>query len=652
MTEEQSEPTARWVDHRLLIPPGWLAVDVPPLEIPDDVEGLLLLGAGSTAVPLPLPVVTPDGPVVVTPGGTLFAEAGWWRHTPDGSRTPLGPRWPPPAWQAPEVTLTPMPAGWLLGTPSELALSVAADPARPRLLFNTADSLADTLRTLPEDVELVPLLPGQGAGRPPALAAAAALGRPVRLVNGVPLHTPAGDVVVHALDAAGHPVWAEPAWLLQMLPDGREEVLSSTPPQPSLRPLDAATYGMDLGWLVRVWSDGLHAYPTGPLPPARGRATLRSATTPIGHDRSTDLDASATVEEIGPVPPPKSSVLPSRRRDPDGRYRVEVGTPGLEINDLLWPPLSALFTAALTDLPAPVDITVIGDASPWGLAAARELADRHPGDTAARPKPFLAAEPLPLTDLPSPAPAAAPPARRRRTLLVAAVVAVLVLLGVGIAAAWPGGGAPLDGGQASGEQHGLTSDPSATTTPTQARRSGSPSPASTRSGAPSASAAPSSRTTGGPSATAAPSQTVANAADGVNLAAGRSTRDSGHTQAYGSGNVTDGDAMSYWESRNGAFPQWVEVDLGAPAEARRAVLRLPPSSAWPDRTQRIEVLGSTDDKDFTSLAGAATYTFSGGSGQRVSVALPGGQWRYFRLVFTANSVQPAGQLSSLELYRG
>ena len=28
--------------------------------------------------------------------------------------------------------------------------------------------------------------------------------------------------------------------------------------------------------------------------------------------------------------------------------------------------------------------------------------------------------------------------------------------------------------------------------------------------------------------------------------------------------ATDGDANTYWESANNAFPQWVQVDLGAP----------------------------------------------------------------------------------------
>lgn len=84
------------------------------------------------------------------------------------------------------------------------------------------------------------------------------------------------------------------------------------------------------------------------------------------------------------------------------------------------------------------------------------------------------------------------------------------------------------------------------------------------------------------------------AAANADLARGRSTSESSHVQSYGSGNVVDGDANSYWESANSAFPQWVQVDLGASRTVGRVVLRLPPSSAWGSRTQTLAVQGSAD----------------------------------------------------------
>jgi chitodextrinase len=68
-------------------------------------------------------------------------------------------------------------------------------------------------------------------------------------------------------------------------------------------------------------------------------------------------------------------------------------------------------------------------------------------------------------------------------------------------------------------------------------------------------------------------------------ARGKPTSESSHTQAYGSGNAVDGDASSYWESANNAFPQWIQVDLGASTTVGRFVLKLPPPSAWATRTQ-------------------------------------------------------------------
>ncbi|WP_030512134.1 discoidin domain-containing protein [Microbispora rosea] len=82
----------------------------------------------------------------------------------------------------------------------------------------------------------------------------------------------------------------------------------------------------------------------------------------------------------------------------------------------------------------------------------------------------------------------------------------------------------------------------------------------------------------------------------TNLARGKATSESGHTQNYGSGNAVDGDASTYWESANNAFPQWVQVDLGAaatvgdPASGNAVTVNLSPVSA---RYVRITVTGNT-----------------------------------------------------------
>ncbi|GAA3734920.1 discoidin domain-containing protein [Plantactinospora mayteni] len=137
---------------------------------------------------------------------------------------------------------------------------------------------------------------------------------------------------------------------------------------------------------------------------------------------------------------------------------------------------------------------------------------------------------------------------------------------------------------------------------------------------------------------------------GRNLAAGRPTSESGHVQNYGSGNIVDGNQGSYWESPNHAFPQWVQVDLGAATAIGRVVLKLPPLPAWGARTQILAVRGSTDGASFGTLSASAGRRFDPASGNTVSVTFPAAPTRYVRLEFTGNTGWPAGQLSELEVY--
>jgi hypothetical protein len=151
---------------------------------------------------------------------------------------------------------------------------------------------------------------------------------------------------------------------------------------------------------------------------------------------------------------------------------------------------------------------------------------------------------------------------------------------------------------------------------------------------------------GGP--TTAPPTTAPPTTD---LALHQPTSESSHTQVYGSGNAVDGDPNTYWESANNAFPQWIQVDLGSTRTVKRAVLTLPPSTAWGARTQTLTVSGSTDGSSFGTLLGSAGYTFDPATGNTATATLPdGSSTRYLRLTFTANTGWPAGQVSGLQLY--
>jgi hypothetical protein len=138
---------------------------------------------------------------------------------------------------------------------------------------------------------------------------------------------------------------------------------------------------------------------------------------------------------------------------------------------------------------------------------------------------------------------------------------------------------------------------------------------------------------------------------GRNLAKGRPATATGSQDVYTPGKAVDGDANSYWESSNNAFPQSWTVDLGSSAAVRRLVLKLPPSSAWGARTQTITVLGSTDGSNYSTVVGSQGYRFDPATGNTATVSLPGGtNLRYLRLTVSANTGWPAGQFSEVEAY--
>jgi hypothetical protein len=113
--------------------------------------------------------------------------------------------------------------------------------------------------------------------------------------------------------------------------------------------------------------------------------------------------------------------------------------------------------------------------------------------------------------------------------------------------------------------------------------------------------------------------------------------------------TTDGDANTYWESANNAFPQWLQVDLGAAQSIGKVTLKLPPTTAWGTRTQTLSVQTSTDGSTFSTAVASATYTFTSPTNV-VNITVPATNARYVRVNITANSGWPAGQVSEFEVY--
>ncbi|NUR94051.1 MAG: discoidin domain-containing protein, partial [Kribbellaceae bacterium] len=107
------------------------------------------------------------------------------------------------------------------------------------------------------------------------------------------------------------------------------------------------------------------------------------------------------------------------------------------------------------------------------------------------------------------------------------------------------------------------------------------------------------------------------AAGGPNLAAGKATAESGHADVYGSGNITDGNQASYWESVNNAFPQWVQVDLGSTTSIDQIKIKLP--TGWGARTETLSVQGSTTGSSFSTIVASSGYAFDPAGGNTVTI---------------------------------
>jgi Alpha-1,3-glucanase catalytic domain D1/NedA-like, galactose-binding domain/Alpha-1,3-glucanase catalytic domain D2 len=184
--------------------------------------------------------------------------------------------------------------------------------------------------------------------------------------------------------------------------------------------------------------------------------------------------------------------------------------------------------------------------------------------------------------------------------------------------------------------YGYDSTGSGSATPTPTPTTTSPSPTTS---SPSPTTTP---TTASPSPTTTPTG---------NLALGRPVTVSSVGDVYGGTNLTDGNASTYWESAAGAFPATATVDLGSATAIGRAVLKLPPATAWTTRTETLSILTSTDNTTWTTAKTSTGYTFDPATGNTTTITLPTTTARYLRVSITANTGWNAGQLSELELYQ-
>ncbi len=134
----------------------------------------------------------------------------------------------------------------------------------------------------------------------------------------------------------------------------------------------------------------------------------------------------------------------------------------------------------------------------------------------------------------------------------------------------------------------------------------------------------------------------------TNLALNKAVTASSTNDVYAASNAVDGNATSYWESSQNAFPQSITVDLGASTNVSKIVLKLPAN--WGARNQNLSILGSSNNSSYGTLVNNASYSFDPATGNTVTINFSASNQRYIRINLTANSGWPSAQIAELEIY--
>ncbi|MGW5556468.1 hypothetical protein ACWER9_04480 [Micromonospora sp. NPDC003944] len=282
-------------------PEDWAAITeaLPALVQPGTAVRLAISGAGTALGPGATPdldaspaaalsrqvqadVYAPDGPVLLVPGGSLYADAGWRRSTGSGPSTPAGLRHPRPHWE-PEIDTVArhtggalrarsVPAGlWVyrqttdrtpvssddpvyaIPADSERAVMVIGrpglDPPDPRAVRTVVDALDPSVLLTPYGVplSLVVDLASDLAGR---------WGRPVEVATGLPTLDDEQRLVSAAVDPDGGGWWTPPVTRLRCVP-GRPPAPVTPPAVVAGLPRDGDAYRLADGWTVEPTAWGL-----------------------------------------------------------------------------------------------------------------------------------------------------------------------------------------------------------------------------------------------------------------------------------------------------------------------------------------------------------------------------------------------------------
>jgi F5/8 type C domain/Beta-galactosidase len=130
-----------------------------------------------------------------------------------------------------------------------------------------------------------------------------------------------------------------------------------------------------------------------------------------------------------------------------------------------------------------------------------------------------------------------------------------------------------------------------------------------------------------------------------NLALEGSLTASNTQGGFPAGNGNDNNLSTYWQAA--APSATLTLQLAQPSPVDRVLLELPPD--WPNRSETIEVDGSADGTNWTTLAPATAYNFTNGS-NAIGIRVPAGTQDYVRLDISANTLMGLPQIAEFQAY--
>lgn len=139
----------------------------------------------------------------------------------------------------------------------------------------------------------------------------------------------------------------------------------------------------------------------------------------------------------------------------------------------------------------------------------------------------------------------------------------------------------------------------------------------------------------------------------ASLTFGKAVTATEHEDVYVSSNITDGNPLTYYESKKGVFPAQIIIDMADVYDIKYISLYLPPLMQWIERQQTITIYASVNGENYEEIVAETDYTFNPITGNVVEIKLNEAySARYVKFVFT-NNTSPGGegaQVSEISIF--